>query len=159
MAELRELFTSLGFIDVQTYIQSGNVVFKSAVAPVPVTLREAILRRFDVVSDVIVLRVEALGDVADRLPFDASEPTQIHVGFAAEPISTDLIASIDTGRFMPERCVVYGAAIYLDLPNGMGKARLPAYLDRRFKQPITYRNWATLNKLLELASSLEERSA
>lgn len=158
MAELRDLFTDLGFFDAQTYIQSGNVVFSSAVEPVGTSISEAISKRFDVNSEVVALSLEDLKIVVSRLPFDASVPTQIHIGFASRPISEDLASSIDPDRFMPERFVVDGATIYLDLPNGMGKARLPAQLDRRIQQPITFRNWATVTKLIELGSFSKEHN-
>ena len=45
------------------------------------------------------------------------------------------------------------AELYLHLPNGMARTKLPGYLDRQLKIPTTVRNWSTVNKLIELSGS------
>ena len=54
--------------------------------------------------------------------------------------------------FSPERFVVSGSEVYLYLPNGMARTKLPGYLDRKLRVPATIRNWNTLTKLIELAA-------
>lgn len=158
MADLRSLCTSLGFANVRTYIQSGNVVFESTSRPSEAALKQAIARRFDVAPEVVVLSATTLIRVVQNVPFATSETAHLHVGFAIAPIADSAVSSAELDRFVPERCAISGAVIYLNLPNGMGNAKLPAFLDRRVGYPVTYRNWATLNKLMALTSEPSQPS-
>ena len=58
---------------------------------------------------------------------------------------------LDLERFLPEAVVIDGADLYLHLPNGMGRAKLPVSLGRQLAVPVTFRNWNTVAKLAELA--------
>lgn len=156
MAALRELFASLGFGAVRTYIQSGNVVFESSEQPNPADIEDAILQSFALSPRVVVLSAESLARVVEAVPFDATEASHVHVGFATQAIAAAIGEEPDLARFSPERCVIAGSAIYLCLPSGVGQAKLPSYLERRIGYPVTYRNWATVNKLIEMASTLSE---
>ena len=62
------------------------------------------------------------------------------------------LAKLDAERFLPDEFAVRGRELYFHLPNGMGRTKLPPYLDRQLKIPTTVRNWNTVNKLLELAA-------
>lgn len=156
MAELRELFTTLGYRDVRTYIQSGNVVFDSNARPAPGARVDAMSQRFGINSDVVVLSAESLVRTVKNNPLDAGEPSKIHVGFAGRLIERDRIGVLETDRFLPEQCKVVGFEIFSYLPDGMGRARLPVYLERRVTVPVTYRNWTTVNKLFGMVSSIDD---
>ena len=153
MAELRELLSGLGFGDVRSYIQSGNVVFASSSTPDPVALKAAISTRFAVAPDVVVRSAESLQRVVANNPFDLGQESNVHVGFSARSIARGVVDALDLDRFLPERCEVLGSEIFLSLPNGMGQAKLPSYLERRVNSPVTYRNWATVKRLVEMAST------
>ncbi len=153
MAELRELLSGLGFGDVRSYIQSGNVVFASLSTPDPIALKAAISARFAVAPDVVVRSAESLQRVVANNPFDLGEESDVHVGFSAQSIARGVVDALDLDRLLPERCAILGSEIFLSLPNGIGKAKLPSYLERRVNSPVTYRNWATVKRLLEMASS------
>jgi uncharacterized protein (DUF1697 family) len=71
----------------------------------------------------------------------------------AQKPSAAVLAKLDAERFLPDEFVVRGREFYLHLPNGLGRSKLPPYLDRQLKVPATVRNWNTVNKLLELAGS------
>jgi uncharacterized protein (DUF1697 family) len=60
------------------------------------------------------------------------------------------VAALEAARFLPEEFAVLGTESYLHLPDGMARTKLPGYLDRQLKVPVTLRNWATVNKLAEL---------
>ena len=61
------------------------------------------------------------------------------------------VRALDADQFAPEEFTIKGSDLYLRLPNGMGRTKLPAYLDRKLKVPTTVRNWNTVLKLLDLA--------
>ncbi|HYA67634.1 MAG TPA: hypothetical protein VED63_02780, partial [Acidimicrobiales bacterium] len=70
--------------------------------------------------------------------------------YAPPPNAT---AGFDAAAFQPEQFALVGLEMYLHLPNGMGRAKLPPLLDRKLKVPTTVRNWNTVNKLIELAET------
>lgn len=150
MAELRALVESLGFTEVVTLIQSGNVVFSAERSPTSGLLESAIEERFGLTLPVIVRSGEELRRALAANPYPAAEPGTLHLGFlAATPAAGD-VAALEPDRYLPERFQLQGAELYLELPAGMGRSKLPAYLERGLRVPVTLRNWATSMKLLAL---------
>ena len=153
MAELREVVESLGFGDVRTYIQSGNVLFSAPRRPNPDVLEAAIARRFGLEVDVMLRSPAELRRVIERNPFPNAEPSRLHVGFMARRPAPADVAALDEEAFAPEQFAILGTELYLHLPNGMGRTKLPDYVLRRVKVPTTVRNWNTVTKLAELATT------
>ncbi|HUQ39248.1 MAG TPA: DUF1697 domain-containing protein, partial [Acidimicrobiales bacterium] len=91
--------------------------------------------------------------VGRRNPFPTASPSALHIGFMAKAPPATAVKALDRERFLPEEFAVVGSDLYLHLPNGMGRTKLPPYLDRQLKVPTTVRNWNTVNKLVELAQS------
>jgi uncharacterized protein (DUF1697 family) len=151
MVDLRSLFESLGFADVRTFIQSGNVLFKSDQVPNASLLGIAIAERFGIATDVMLRTASELGVVAKHSPFPEDEGAHVYVGFMAREPSEAVVAALDVAHFGAERSKIVGTEVYLSLPSGMGQAKLPSYLARQLKVPMTVRNWNTVNKLLELS--------
>lgn len=150
MAALCSCFESLGYVDVRTYIQSGNVLFTSEVPPTPAELAAAIRAHFSIMTTVVLRTQKELERAIANNPFSRADPAHLHVGFMAQKPPADKVAGVDQDRFLPERFSVVDSELYLCLPDGMGRAKLPSYLDRQLKVPTTVRNWNTVNKLLEL---------
>ena len=157
MAELRSLFEHLGFADVSTYIQSGNVLFSPTTSVTPEAVQVAIKERLGVDVTVVLRTPRELRRAVDALPFTDVEMSKLHVGFMAHEPAHDVIGTLDAEPFHPEEFAVSGCELYLHLPNGMGRAKLPAYLDRHLQVPTTIRNWKTVTKLLELSGGEGDR--
>jgi uncharacterized protein (DUF1697 family) len=153
MAELRALFEELGFKEIHTFIQSGNVVFSSRSKPTPGALESAIDARFEITTTVVVRSASELDRVVSNGPFPGSDTAHLHVGFMTKAPPDDELAKLDVQRFAPEQVVVIGAEAYLLLPLGMGRSKLASYLDRRLRVPMTVRTWNTVNSLLALATA------
>ena len=151
MSELRNLFESLGYSEVSTFIQSGNILFTSGVPATSTRLETAISDQFRISISVVLRTPQRLKTVVDRNPFNQVDSSKLHIGFMTEEPSAATVRMLDTRRFQPEEFAVRGSELYLHLPNGMGRAKLPAYLDRQLKVPTTIRTWNTVVKLLELA--------
>jgi uncharacterized protein (DUF1697 family) len=151
MAELRTLFESLGYTEVVTYIQSGNIVFTNGRAVTPKRLETAIAGEFDIHTTVVLRTRNELHRVVKNNPFPRVDTAKLHVGFMAQKPAAAVVAKLDAERFAPDEFAVRGCELYLHLPNGMGRSKLPPYLDRQLKIPTTVRNWNTVTKLLELA--------
>ena len=156
MEQLREILSSLGCSEVQTYIQSGNAVLTSTVAPDALTsqISAAIEQRFGFAPQVLVMTVERLAEIAAANPFpDAeNEPSKLHVAFlTGAAVETDL-DSLLAVRAASERFSLTDDAFYLHAPDGIGRSKLVAKLDRCLGVATTGRNWNTVAKLLQLAT-------
>lgn len=155
MAELRDACRSLGFASVATYIQSGNVVFRSAgkVDALARELRAAIAERFDCDVPVVLRTADELRRVLAANPFIAAgrDPAKLHVGFLAEAPSAEEVEAVPPQPPGREEFQVIGGEVYLFYPDGMGRSKLTtAYFDRALGTTMTARNWRTVGKLVEM---------
>jgi len=156
MAELRALVEDLGYEDVRTLLQSGNVVFSSDDEPAAVAgmLEKEIAARLGVETDVMVRTRDELADVIERNPLAgvADNPKRYQVSFLSaqpDPERTRALAEVDVA---PERFVVSGREVYAWHPDGLQRSRLVRLLgDKDLGVTATARNWNTVTKLLELA--------
>lgn len=153
MAELRAVFESLGCTRVRTYIQSGNVLFGAGRSVTPARVQQAIEHEFGVESTVVMRTAEEVRGVAEARPFPDADLSAIHVGFLADAPAKGVLEGFDDERFRPDELAVIGREVYLHLPNGVGRAKLPRALERHLGIPTTIRNWKTVSKLVELAGS------
>ena len=151
MSALRELHESLGHTDVATYIQSGNVVFTATKPVTPASLERAINDEFGIDVTVVLRSRADMKRIVTANPFADKDLKTVHVGFMASKPAPAAVRALDADQFAPEAFAIKGADLYLHLPNGMGRTKLPAHLDRKLKIPTTIRNWNTVCKLLELA--------
>jgi uncharacterized protein (DUF1697 family) len=151
MPQLRALAESLGYTDVSTYIQSGNLIFTSDQVVDPGSLENAIAATFGI-DIAVALRSQAqLGNVIKANPFPDADPSSVHVAFLMAKPRAAGGAKLDTERFLPERFAIKGTEVFLHLPNGMGRTKLPGYLGRQLDVLWTARNWKTVTRLAELA--------
>jgi len=164
MAELRKLMTSLGYADVATYIQSGNLLFTPARSTeIPVLadeLRKAIAGEFGIDTPVIVVTRDELAGVIEANPYpDAPKPQYVHgVFLSAEPDQASRDKVEATVNFFSEKgskdeASYRGRVLYLHTPDGFGTSELAKALVAKKSSPVatgTARNWATITKLLAL---------
>jgi len=156
MAGLKSLFSSLGLEDVATYIQSGNVVFRSPTGDARDIATGIEQRIADVVgiSVAVLLRTPAeLAEIAGSNPFlgDRADLSKLHVVFLDGVPGADAVARLDPHRSPPDEFRLRGREIYLSLPNGAARSKLTIdYFERRLGVDATARNWNTLTKLVAL---------
>jgi uncharacterized protein (DUF1697 family) len=157
MTELRALLETLGYSDVATYIQSGNVVFASTArtsAGLDETIEAAINRKFGLRIDVVVRSARELKAAIDKNPFRGIAPEQaVHIAFLDKVPDLSRLAAIDVERFKPDEFAIVGREVYLHLPNGVGRSKLPPALVPKLAPSVaTVRNWNTVTKLAEMAA-------
>ena len=157
MKELKQLFEQHGCADVQTYIQSGNVVFRSTDANAArlaarVTAAVAKARGFE--PRLMVLTRTELERAAAGNPFPeaADHPQHVHLFFLAEPAKSADLKSMNALKTPTERFVLKGRVLYLHTPGGFGSSKLAARVERLLGVDATARNWRTVTTLLSLAS-------
>ncbi len=153
MAALRELWTSLGYTGVRTYLQSGNVVFRADLPPDAAALSGTIASRLGLDTTVVLRTGDDLARVVAANPFPGAGGTLLHVGFLLGTPDPEAAGALDDGRYAPEAAVLAGREVYFSLPDGMGRAKLPAYVGRRLGTPMTLRNWRTVEALAELSGA------
>lgn len=159
MAELRDVFEQLGYTDVATYVQSGNVVFSSESSDEDAIVRaiaSAIEDRFGFAGPVLVRSTREFADAAERHPFAAAQPdeTKLHVVFLADEPAPEALANLDPGRFAPEEFALEGRQLYVHYPGGAGRSRLTIEpIERAYATTATARNWRTVTRLLSLATA------
>jgi uncharacterized protein (DUF1697 family) len=158
MADLRAVFEGLGAKDVATYVQSGNLVFKSADGAQKLTraIERRIRRDLGLGVTVLVLTRPQLTKVLGGNPFAKAriEPAKLHVTFLAEKPARTKVGKLDPEHGKPDEFRVVGQQIYLHCPNGYGKSKLTnAYFETGLGIAATTRNWKTVTKLGELMSS------
>ena len=131
MADLRDIFTAAGCAAVQTYIQSGNVVFKAApdlAERAPEIVARAIRERFGYETAVVVRSSEELRQVAASNPFDTSgDPRFLQVAFLEDAPSAEAVSRLDPRAFAAGRVCGARAQCLPALPQ----RRRPQQADER----------------------------
>jgi uncharacterized protein (DUF1697 family) len=165
MAELKETFESLGFSDVRTILQSGNVLFGSANrsgAMVEAYLEAATEKRFKLSTDYFVRTVEEWNAIVAQNPFPreaADDPSHLLVlplkSAPEKSALTALQASIQ-GR---EVVRAAGRELYVYYPDGIGESKLTvALIERKLQTRCTGRNWNTVLKIQSATASASSRA-
>jgi len=154
MAELRELCRELGWKDVRTYIQSGNVVFR-ANRPDPDALAGYIRDRFGYDVPVILRSAGELIAARGASPWSSEAATSKNVAvmfLSRKPVAR-AVARLDPDRSPPDRFAVVGSEVHLNCPNGSADSKLTVdWFERSLGVRATVRNWRTLERLIELSS-------
>jgi uncharacterized protein (DUF1697 family) len=158
MPDLREALAGAGFEDVQTYVQSGNVVLTSKVKPEQTARRceKLINERYGLDVKVVVRTRDELARVVENDPLAdvAKDPKRYQVSFLDDEIDDEAVRRLEAVRAEPERLVVDGREIYAWHPAGVARSKLWALLaGKGLGVTATARNWTTVTKLLELASA------
>jgi len=156
MKEFRELLTTLGCTDVATYIQSGNAVFKHSGNSVEVSelISTTIEKGFGFRPSVMVLTADDFNAVAATSPFsaEAAEPKFLHVWFMQELAANANTVRMNEIASADEKYLLTDSAVYLFAPNGIGRSKLAAGMEKCLGVQATARNWRTVGKIGEMLS-------
>ena len=157
MKELREHMEEAGFSNVQTYIQSGNMVFSHGRDTAPALARsiaKLIEDRQGFNPSVVVLAREALQAAADGNPFADEENLEktLHLYFMNAPPTAPDTKKMDSIKAPTESYTLQGKVFYLHTPDGFGKSKLAARVEKLLGVDATARNWRTVNAVLAMAT-------
>ena len=154
MSDLRKIVEEAGGEDVTTFIQSGNVVFRHtarSVTKLEADVEDRIQSATGIDVPVMIRTAKQMASVVEGNPFGEADPRELHVSFLKAKPAAQAVDAIDAAAFAPDEFVVAGRDVYIHLPNGMARAKLPQALTK-LGTPGTVRTWKTVTKLLELAS-------
>jgi uncharacterized protein (DUF1697 family) len=157
MPELRAACAELGWQDVQTYIQSGNLIFQAdaAAEAVEAALGKAIDQRFGLSIPVIVRAASDWPAYVQANPYPKEserEPNLVMLALSKARPKPDAAEKLQERAASGERIAQAGDALWIHYPQGAGRSKLsPALFDRLVGSPVTARNWRTVLKINELA--------
>ena len=154
MEELRTLYKSLGFKNVKTYIQSGNVIFEGAGTDFTLlkkNIESGIKQRFGFDVQVLITTPKKLRETMKNIPndFDKNKACIVFLFETPKHIPWDDLYS---AKHETEKIKILKDVIYIHCPIGYGKTKLSNnFFERKLKVAATSRNLRTINKLLILS--------
>jgi uncharacterized protein (DUF1697 family) len=154
MPALREIVESLGHTDVETYVQSGNVVFTPGGKGDHATeLSKAIGDATGHDVPVVVRTGAELAEVVENNPYEVTDPTRLVVAFLGEKVELEELGLGDLSAYRPDELTLRGRELYVSVPNGQGRSKLMETLAKRPRvTTVTVRNWRTVTALAELTA-------
>ena len=159
MADLKDLYESLGFTKVKTLLQSGNVVFESQTHDsdkLTGQIETAIEEHFGFQVRIIMRTGADLKAIIERNPFSdkaLAEPSKLLVVFLLEELDASKLDAAMEAYEGPEQLHLKGRELYIFYPEGMGRSKLDRTLGK-VKMVNTGRNWNTVNKLLAIIEQM-----
>ncbi|MFK7814113.1 MAG: DUF1697 domain-containing protein [Maribacter sp.] len=158
MIDLKAMLISIGFQDVETYIQSGNVIFKSDennIKSLEEKIKKGIADTFGFDVPVLVKTRAGIVEILQESPFTKPEDLEakrIYYALLKYEPEQDAIANLAQKDYPNELFSITKYCVYLNCLNGAGKAKLTNnVIERKLKVSATTRNHRTMLKLLELS--------
>lgn len=159
MTDLKLLLEYLGFKNVQTYIQSGNIIFNSNHIyreKIEETILHAIENKFKYSINVLVLTKNELKAIFKENPFlkiKNIDDSKLHVTILKNNPDLDEVPTIQNLiKDNDDEFQIVDKNVFIYCPNGYGKTKLNNnIIEKKLKSPGTTRNWKTISKLIELS--------
>jgi uncharacterized protein (DUF1697 family) len=160
MDQLRRSFEELAFEQVQTYIQSGNVIFKAGKisgTALSKRIEEKIIADFGFAVSVICRSADEMCGIIEGNPFlkrRGIDPGKLHVTFLSAAPPAPAVTALETLIAAPDQARFQGKEIYFYLPNGVsGSILMKRPVDRLLGVVTTTRNWRTVNALHDMCKN------
>nr|WP_263323500.1 DUF1697 domain-containing protein [Neobacillus sp. Marseille-Q6967] len=158
MSELKTLFEDLGFKNVKTYIQSGNVLFEADqdAGTMAGQIEKGIEEKFGLEVPVVIRTRSDLELLIENCPYPADqlgEGETVHVAFLSDIPAPEAASRLEPYRSEMEDYTISGKDVYLFFRKSFHVSKLPVQL-KKLGVHATVRNWRTVNKLADLAKEL-----
>lgn len=158
MADLVALMQTLGAKQIQTYIQSGNVIFQSSDADktrLKLELAEAIYNTKGFKPQILLLELADLEKAIINNPFPEAngDPKSLHLYFLAQAVQSSDVSELEKYKKETEAFRLIDNVFYLYAPEGIARSKLAERVEKALGVAVTARNWRTVSKLQELALS------
>lgn len=158
MTELKILLNKIGLKNVNTYIQSGNVIFQSEIVDVKSlenSIHEAVLNHFSFEVSVMVRNRKELKAIFDSCPFSEEKKVNSYFTMLSSIPDEDLVNKAKEKTYENEEYAIINDTIYFYCAKGYGKAKFSLnYFERNLRVTATARNYKTMVKLLSLSENL-----
>ena len=164
MDALKALYAELGFTHIQTYIQSGNVIFKhrnTDLQEFKKLIADGIREKFGFEVPVIVKEMDELKQIIASNPFlkdSKKDISKIYLTFLSTVPDSERFCKIGEGQNFEEEYKLTGNSIYIYCPNGYGNTKLSTnFLEGKLKLSATSRNWKTTLELMRIAEEISAK--
>ncbi|MCV9388873.1 DUF1697 domain-containing protein [Reichenbachiella ulvae] len=152
MAELKETLASAGLQNVQTYIQSGNVIFESEESSEEAANRieGAIYKAYNFDVPTLVFEQNYLQNVIDQNPFlsKVDDPKKLYAIFLYDDLTQEGLDRLASAELGGDEYAIVDGVVYTCYHNGMGKAKMDInFIEKKLMVRATSRNWRTVNLL------------
>jgi len=156
MAELREHLSELPLSDIRTYIQSGNIIFRSdskSIDKLAENITAKIREKYGFEVPVIVLTPEEIQTIITQNPFAADKaPDRLYFTLLAAKPEISAVDKLDTTAYAPEEFMLKDKVVYFFSPAGYGNAKMSNnFFEKKLSCVATTRNLKTLVTLVEMA--------
>lgn len=153
MADLRGMFEDLGFSDVRTVLNSGNVIFTpphGSDRSLASAIEDNLVATTGFSARVTVLAATDLAGIVEENPLleVATNPSRLLVALFRDPADLQLITALEQRDWAPDRLALATRAAYLWCPKGVLESQIPDAIARLVGDRVTTRNWATVTKLV-----------
>jgi uncharacterized protein (DUF1697 family) len=157
MDALQSMLESIGFLNVETYVQSGNVFVDSeeeSAASVGFKMKHEIFKAFGHEVPVVVVSKEDLESCFKNSPYlneKDVDTKKLYVAFLSNTLRTESINDLKISQFKPDEAIIDGNKIFIKYAVGAGKTRLDQkYIEKKLNLNATIRNWNTVTQLLKM---------
>jgi uncharacterized protein (DUF1697 family) len=155
MPALRSALADAGYEDVETYVQSGNVVLSTTEEPAALerSLERLIEERFELAIPVVVRTRAQLAKVVKKNPLGdvAADPKRYQVAFLRSELTREAVEALQAATIEPERVVIDDLEIYSWHDAGVARSKLwAAIASKKLGVDATARNWTTVQRLLDM---------
>ncbi len=161
METLRALCSTCKFEKVQTYLQSGNAIFRTKeknLTAIGKRLEDAIEKEMGFRPAVVLRTAAEMQDVIARNPFAKRknlEPSKLAVLFFTDSLSPETRKQVEAIKVGPEEIHAFERELYIYFPNGQGQSKLSAAIDKVMKKTGTARNWNSVTNMMAMAEKME----
>jgi uncharacterized protein (DUF1697 family) len=166
MTDLKRAVEEIGFGNVSTYLQSGNVIFNcrhAQTAQVATHIEEKLSEAFGFSINVIIRTQQELEKIIETNPLvDSADVARdkLYVTFLADEPDKTVASKLDITPDTDEKFEIVGKEVYLYCPNGYARTKLNnAAFEKKLRTVATTRNWKTINKLLSVSNSKRTRGS
>jgi uncharacterized protein (DUF1697 family) len=157
MDALKTMLENIGFKNVETYVQSGNVFLETEdenAQSVGFIIKQEIYKQLGFDVPVIVINKTDLEKCLTTNPFfkeKGVDTKKLYVAFISKELNNSALNELKISQFKPDEAFIDGNRIYMKLETGAGNTRLTQkYIEKKLNVTATSRNWNTVNKLIEL---------
>lgn len=157
MSDLKAVFEGLGYADVTTVLQSGNVIFEASAKDArgaAARIERALTERVGISARVLVRNNEQLRKAVTSNPMREAEadPKAFHLAFLEAKPSESAVKSLDPAAYAPDEFAFGDGVLYVWYRGGVRNSKLALVLDKKLGVATTARNWNTVLKLLAVMS-------
>ncbi|MGB3949140.1 MAG: DUF1697 domain-containing protein [Bacteroidia bacterium] len=158
MSDLKLLYEELDFKKVQTFIQSGNVIFESKSSKLLADkIEQKIKQKYAFDVPVIIRTMDEMEKIIKNNPFIKTkgiETDKLHITYLSKPTTAENIKKTKQYTFEPDAFEIIEEQVYIYCPNGYGRTKLTnTFFEKKLNVSATTRNWKTSNELLTIMKS------